>query len=58
MKLRANLPHNYVSRLHELTAEPLDASPLPVGITPVAAGPLTLLMCHFAIPPERINHAA
>jgi hypothetical protein len=48
MELVAQLADEDVARLYRLTSELLDTTPLGVGITTVATGALTFLMCHFA----------
>jgi hypothetical protein len=47
MELVAHLAHENVSGAHPLTTIPLDAAPLAVGIATIAAGTLTLLVCHY-----------
>src|SRR5688572_7040435 len=42
----ADLAHQNVAGPHLLAAETLDAAALTVGVATVAAGTLTLLMCH------------
>jgi hypothetical protein len=46
MDLGANLAHQNIPGHHLLTAVPLYATPLTVRIATVAAGTLTLFMCH------------
>src|SRR5215813_5958113 len=47
VEVSAVLTHDDLASAHELTAEPLHAEPLGVGVPPVPAGRRALLVCHL-----------
>src|SRR5215467_1740949 len=50
VEVGASLPDDDLARLDDLTAEPLDAEPLRVGVTSIPAGRGALLVCHVCVP--------